>query len=252
VGKIDQKQGYQEFQGGKRLIFNGIEKENVNVADGFTLPTHSQIDFIMQSKHKYGSRITKKRLKELYIPVPVIVYPDSKSLDEMKIELNAWLHHKEDKKLIFKFFPNYFYYARLVNIDLQDYGNKVMKGVVKFVCGEIPFRIKEGEPLNLTQDFQSFVIHGQIESPWVSETVFSIPQSNFTLENDRGGKVVLNYNFIEGDTLKIDYDKRKVLLNDNNLATAITMETQWFELEIGDTQLRASHPTKMEYLELYY
>jgi phage-related protein len=82
--------------------------------------------------------------------------------------------------------------------------------------------------------------------------VFSLPQSQFTLENNQGGKIILNYSFIAGDRLEIDYLERKVTLNGKDLAIAISLDTVWFDLKPGQVQLKASHSTALTYTERFY
>ncbi|MFD1707564.1 hypothetical protein ACFSCZ_12600 [Siminovitchia sediminis] len=42
---------------------------------------------------------------------------------------------------------------------------------------------------------------------------------------NKGGKIILNYNFIAGDVLVIDYETRDIFLNDKDLAVSIALES---------------------------
>ncbi|MEK3887447.1 distal tail protein Dit [Bacillus sp. FSL K6-3431] len=232
------------------MIFNGVEKENVSVSNDFTLPARSEIEHIVRPRQKYGSRIAKTKFKELYIPVPVNVYPGLKTLDVMKVELNEWLFQEGDKKLVFNFFPDYYYLARLSGIEWQDYSDRVMKGIITFICQD-PFRFGTYKTLNIITTDQTFIIGGQESTSWTSYTRFTVPQSSYTLESNVG-KIILKYDFIAGDVLKIDYRTRDVFLNGKDLAVSVQLETVWFELPVGSVQLKASHATEMKYSERFY
>lgn len=232
------------------MKFNGVKKNYLTVDFSFTLPTIADINYNYHELPKYGVRIKKYRFGELPIPVPVTIVDDGRGLDYIKKDLAEWLFTEDDKKLEFTHYPGYYYLARLKSIDLQD-NHKVMKGTINFIC-QSPFKVGTGHTLSVTNSFQTFGISGQCKTPWTSRTRFSVPQSNFTLETNRGGKIILNYDFIAGDVLEIDYTKRKITLNDNDLAVALSIQSVWFELEPGDVQIRASHPTTLTYTERYY
>lgn len=232
------------------MKFNGVKKNYLTVDFSFTLPTIADINYNYHELPKYGVRIKKYRFGELPIPVPVTIVDDGRGLDYIKKDLAEWLFTEDDKKLEFTHYPGYYYLARLKSIDLQD-NHKVMKGTINFIC-QSPFKMGAGHTLSVTNSFQTFKVTGQCKTPWTSRTRFSVPQSNFTLETNRGGKIILNYDFIAGDVLEIDYTKRKITLNDNDLAVALSIQSVWFELEPGDVQIRASHPTTLTYTERYY
>ena len=109
----------------------------------------------------------------------------------------------------------------------------------------------EAKTITVPTNFQTFTIGGHESTVWKSKTVFKSSQNQFVLESDVG-KIILNFNFIAGDVLEIDYEKRDVFLNGKDLATAIDIKTEWFELPVGEVQLRASHETELTYNERYY
>ncbi|MBS4198621.1 phage tail family protein [Bacillus sp. FJAT-49732] len=233
------------------MIFNGVEKSYLTVLRGKKRPPITKIEHEYRQKTKTGARIKKTRLEVLEIDVPVLVIPPKgMTLEQVKEDLSGWLFHKDDKQLKFKDNPQRFYNARLQDIDLED-KQGYADGNIIFVCQD-PFRQSLPKSLNLTTTNQTFTIGGQTETPWTSRTRFTVPQSSFTLENNKGGKIILSYNFIAGDVLEIDYDKRDVKLNGKDLAVAIGLSTVWFELPVGQIQLKASHATELMYSERYY
>ncbi|RST60235.1 hypothetical protein D5F11_007200 [Siminovitchia terrae] len=120
---------------------------------------------------------------------------------------------------------------------------------VEFAC---LYKMGAEHTLSITTSNQIFTIGGQESTPWTSRTRFTVPQSSFSLETSKGGKVLLNYDFIAGDVLEIDYGKRDVRLNGKDLAVSIAFETVWKELEPGVVQIKASHQTELMYSERYY
>ncbi|MEN2468015.1 phage tail family protein, partial [Ornithinibacillus sp. JPR2-1] len=74
----------------------------------------------------------------------------------------------------------------------------------------------------------------------------------FTLESSNGLYILLNYNFIAGDMLEIDYVGRKVYLNGNDLRSAVSMSSHFVELEPGQMEIVASHVCTLIYDERYY
>lgn len=232
------------------MIFNGIQKEYLTVSHNFTLPGLAEIEYFIHPLRKGGARIQRERLKELYIPVPVTIQTKEKSIDEIKVEINGWLKHRENKKLTFNFFPDYFYLAKLSSIEWTDLKEGVMKGVIEFVCAQ-PFRLKSADPLTLSPTMQTFNVGGQKSAPWTSYTRFTVPQSSYSIESNVG-KVLLQYEFVAGDVLEIDYFKRDVYLNGKDLSTAVLVQTEWFDLPVDTVQLKASQPTELTYCERYY
>jgi len=114
-----------------------------------------------------------------------------------------------------------------------------------------PYIYGETHDLTLGSSYDTYAIQG-LESPWTSRTTFAGSTSQYTLETNEGGKIVLDYNFIAGDVLEIDYRKRKVTLNGASIAVAINMETRWFTLTPGYMALKSSHTTTLSYTERNY
>nr|WP_326979626.1 carbohydrate binding domain-containing protein [Bacillus inaquosorum] len=63
--------------------------------------------------------------------------------------------------------------------------------------------------------------------------------------------VKLVFNFIAGDTLLIDFEKRKATLNGNLIMTALQLQSDFFILPSGDSFLKASHPSTVLFKERY-
>src|SRR5690606_22280904 len=122
---------------------------------------------------------------------------------------------------------------------------RLRRGTIRFVATQV---FGSSQALALSPTSQTYIITGQAPTPWKSKTVFQVNANRFEIESDTG-KVILNYNFISGDVLEVDYEKRRVLRNGVRLDIAIDMETRWFELKPGRIELKASHETEVSYSE---
>lgn len=140
--------------------------------------------------------------------------------------------------------------ATLSSGDMPDEDSNSIVGTLVFLCSD-PAKRKAEKTLNLTPTMQNFTITGQSKTPWVSTTTFTVSQSQFVLESS-AGKITLNHSFIKNDVLEIDYEKRDIFLNGKDLATALSLESVWFELAPGAMQFKASQPTVVKYDERYY
>lgn len=144
-----------------------------------------------------------------------------------------------------------YFTATLENADLPEEESNTMIGTLNFYCSD-PSKNKNKHILSVDSTYQSFKINGQAETPWTSETIFTEPTNQYTLETKTGGLILLDYNFIPGDVLEIDYHKRKVTLNGNLLMVAVNLSTDWRKLQPGFIQMRTSHETLLSYSEKYY
>lgn len=231
------------------MIFNGIEKEYIRVHIDLLRPPTPPIEFNTTPIRGGGSRTRKKRFTDLILPVPVTIYGNP-TIEDLNEDLTKWLVHEEPKKLSFKDRPDRYYLAEYESMDLDERKYRA-KGTINFYLAQ-GYRFGADELLNLTDVMSPFNIKGQVETPWKSKTIFTVPQSQFFIRGYFGRNITLNYNFIAGDVLEIDYETRDIFLNGNDLAVALSLESNWFDLPTGNVYLRASHPTELVYTERYY
>ncbi|PAE84979.1 hypothetical protein CHH77_02350 [Shouchella clausii] len=156
----------------------------------------------------------------------------------------------ERKKLQFSDEQAYFW-ATFQTADLPEEISNTLVGTLNFLCSD-PAKYREKHELQLTRTFANYEINGYSQSTWTSRTVFSAETVNFTLENEKGGKIVLNYTFGENDVLEIDYEKRLIKLNGVARMPLLSLDSNWFNLQPGVNRLRASHATTVTYRETYY
>jgi predicted phage tail component-like protein len=200
-----------------------------------------------------GARLRSTDVDPLPISQPVgFRVKDDEHALQIKDELAAWLITEEPAPLQFDDEPGRTYYA-LLQGTIEDFDKFVnqRKGTLNFLCLD-PYGYGETRNLNIGTSFNTHSVGGQVKTPWSSRTVFSVAASSFTMENNQGGRILLNHNFIAGDVLEIDYKRRKITRNGEDLAVALSMSSHWFELKPGSMQLRASHATTVTYSERYY
>lgn len=234
----------------KGMVFNGIRKPNVHLLKGRKkspyFPLERQFD-----RYAGGYRLkkTEKGLLEIRQPIGYVVKNDTDAL-AFRDELTSWLITNDWAPLKFDDEPGRTYWVVVQN-DMSDFERfaKLRYGTVLFVA-----KSAEGKThtLNISTTFETFTITSQTATPWSSRTVFAEPASGFSLETNKGGKIILNYDFIAGDVLEVNYETRDVWLNGEDLAVSIALETMWFELEPGAVQIKASYDTELIYSERYY
>ena len=141
--------------------------------------------------------------------------------------------------------------ATLLGGDTPEEDSNNIIGTLVFLCSD-PAKRKGKQFLDITTTFSAFEIKGQAETPWTTRAVFTVPQSSFTIEADNGLYVLLNYNFIAGDVLEVDYYKREVKLNGKNLAVSVSLSTVWKQLGVGYLNIKSSVNSMLRYDERYF
>ncbi|WP_313429867.1 distal tail protein Dit [Siminovitchia terrae] len=231
------------------MTFNGTRKPFVTVLEK-KRPYWAPLNRNIHTTRSGHTRLLNTEKEVLIIPVTLFIDGNSKEdLLSKAEEVAGWLITKEEEKLTFDDQPNRHFMAALDGGVDADEIVSFSRCSIEFSC---LYKMGAEHTLPITTSNQTFAITGQESTPWTSRTRFTVPQSSFNLETSRGGKVILNYDFIAGDVLEIDYDKRDVRLNGKDLAVSLAFETVWKELEPGPVQIKASHPTDLSYSERYY
>lgn len=237
------------------MIFNGIEKDYVTVLRGRERPAWASKD-----REIVNHRLTKTTTDSREISVPVkIDHKGFSDLQKIKEDLAGWLVTKHPKPLEFTDDPNRFYLA-VVNgtMDLDEFlywG----EGLIEFVCPD-PFKYSDEKQININLSTTS-LIGGHESTPWKTKTTFTSAQSSYELQfnlQDKTDlrdicKLKLNYDFIRGDILEIDYRKRRITVNGIDRSNIIViLQSNYMELPIGEVEFEANHETKLFYFERYY
>lgn len=194
-------------------------------------------------------RKTETDLLDIEQPISFVAKDDERKISMIR-QLTNWLITKDWSILSFDDEPGQSYEAILIS-DMSDFAREswLWFGTLRFVA-----RATLGQTHNLTIQTQPTpaTITGQEKTPWKIRTVFEVPQERFTLETSNGLYILLNYNFIAGDVLEVDYLSRSATLNGKNLDTAISIKSVFKELEPGQIEFVASHKSTVSYTERYY
>lgn len=234
----------------KSLSFNGVRNDSIYLLRGRTKsPFHPIQREIVNTNGRHRLKKTERGLLEINQPIGFVAKEDQTQIEIIE-QLTSWLITNDWAMLSFDDEPGRRYEALLQN-DMSDFEkiSWLREGTLQFIAKDT---FGADKMINVGPNFSSHIITGQTETPWNSRTRFSVPQSSFTIETNKGCKIILTYDFIAGDVLEIDYDKRDVRLNGKNLAVSIALETVWKELEPGQVQIKASHPTELVFSERYY
>lgn len=235
------------------MIVNGLKIPHVEVDYEFAR-NPLRYSYSATERIKGGIRIRSKRPESDVIPIPVIYFrrDTNKLWDDIIEELTGILYSEKDSLVSFSHGDSSKYYlGQIMAITIEEEHEKGAKGYIELVC-EDQRMFGKTKSINLTTSNQTFLITGQTSTPWTSRTVFTQSASQFTIVGPYDGNITLNYDFIAGDVLEIDYKKRDVYLNGNDLAVAVDLRTNWFELPVGNITLQASHGTEITYTERYY
>lgn len=226
------------------MNFNGIEKDYVTVLRGRERPAWQMRE--------------QDRIVRVPIKIDHVVANDMfTDLQRKKENMAQWLIHDDYKHLEFKDEPDRFYVARVEDeMSLEEFSYWA-EGTIDFVCKE-----KYSHERTITIDTTATeTIKGHKSTPWKTKTVFSVNQTGYELQFNSPGetdlreinKIVLNYNFIQGDVLEIDYSKRRVTLNGVDRSNILViLQSNYMQLPVGDVEFSASHETELFYNERYY
>lgn len=177
----------------KGMTFNGIRKPYLYMLDGREKAPFAPINRnIVQYHGGYRLKKTERGLLEIKQPVGFIYETDEEAL-QIKDDLAAWLYTEDWAPLEFDDEPGRIYLAVVQNTitDLSDELGVYKEGIIQFLC---LYACGETHDLAITTNFQTFTILGQDKTPWTSKTTFTAPATQFTLETNHGGKIILNYN----------------------------------------------------------
>lgn len=234
-------------EGGSIMIFNGLEKEYITVLTELFRPPTPPIEF--------NERGTKKKFTDMILPVPIKV-SSNEHVEHLKQDIAEWLYHEEPKELIFKQIPNLHYLAEYESMELNERGS--------FGRGTIYFYLKDAHRYSEERIIEATGTHdikGHTSTTWRTRTEFTSKQEGFEFTFNAPGKtdlkdinkIVINYNFIAGDVLEIDYSKRRITVNGNDISNALVIiQSNYAELPIGIVKFEASHETDVFYHERYY
>lgn len=235
------------------MKFNDTEKPYIDVLRGRTRPFFAPLN----RDKKFDSPLVRTDRGNRVVDVPIYIkYNNIKHFRMLTEDLAEWLVHDEPKELIFKDEPDRLYYALVDDTMNEDFLYNVgTESTIRFICG---YKYSLEKQLEATGTHN---IQGHKSTFWRTRTEFTEPASKFTLQFNAPGKknlreinkIVVNFNFVEGDILEIDFLKRKITVNGNDISNTLSIiNSNYMELPIGDVRFNASEETNIFYNERYY
>lgn len=203
-------------------------------------------------------RVSNVTIENMPLPLTLLIDGNSKAdLLEKAEEIAEWLNTDDVAPLVFDDQPNKVYWSILDGAVDEDEIVSFAKASLEFICLD---KTSEERSLIIDKTLTS-VISGHKSTPWKTKTTFTENQSGYELQFNSPGKtdlrdickIKLNYNFTRGDVLEIDYSKRKVTVNGDDITnTVVILQSNFMELPIGEVDFVADHETELFYSERDY
>ncbi|GLO64404.1 phage tail protein [Oceanobacillus sp. E9] len=142
---------------------------------------------------------------------------------------------------------NAYYLATFKEADIPEEDSNSIEGSLIFLCTD-PAKYFERVETDINRDSESYSIESIEPTSWEIKVNFTENVSYFSFNESKGLYIYLNYEFIEGDQLFIEYDKRKVLLNSqHDLRKTVSLQSSFQQLIPGDTEIITSHGCTLIY-----
>ncbi|MBN6887028.1 putative phage tail component-like protein [Cytobacillus horneckiae] len=234
------------------MLFNNQRNNKIIVLEGRQKAPFAPLTReVVKKRNGHRLKRTQRELLEITQPIGFKALTPHEAL-QIKDEIASWLVTKEVVPLVFDNEPLRTYWV-VVDGTLDDLSkmerSKLWQGTVRFLCF---YTTGKQETLNLTTAFKDFLITGQTETPWVINVVFTERSSKFEVEANNVLFLQLNYEFVAGDRLSISYVGRKVTLNGQDLRRAVSMNSNFVEMQPGPLSIKASHGSTLKYDERFY
>lgn len=203
-------------------------------------------------------RVSKVTIEPKSLPLTLLIDGTSKEdLLNKAEEIALWLNTDDVAPLIFDDQPNRIYWSILDGDVDEEEIVSFSRTSLEFICLD-----KTSEERTLTIDDElTSDIAGHESTAWRTKTVFTSNQTGYELQFNALGKTELkdinkmkiNGEFRSGDVLEIDYSKRKIMLNNDDISNQLVIiESNYMELPVGDVEFEANHKTEFFYHERYY
>lgn len=194
--------------------------------------------------------LTESTFEEMIIEVDIEIKSDSKSdKRDLMREVASKLFSREEKKLIFKSEPGKHYMAKLANsTDLNEFYLYGLTTLIFVASDPIAFGADRNIPFSGTT---TLFLGGTYKTRPKFTFNVSSSISQIKITNMLTGKYVeVNHNFISGNVVEIDFkDKWKVRRNGIVIAEYVAIESDFFDLEVGENKINVSANCTLEYIE---
>ena len=211
---------------------------------------------ILTYERKYGNAETIIGLDERLVRVTFQIRDETnEGFRQRYNRLNAFL--VESRQILEFTDEEAIFYATVESYDDPEENSNNIIGVITFVCND-PFKYSHEKSLEATGTHN---IKGHKSTFWKSHTTFTSSASKYILEFNTVGtkelrsinRLEINFNFVAGDILEIDFLKRQIKVNGNDISNTLSIiNSNYMELPIGDVEFHATEETEITYRERYY
>lgn len=198
---------------------------------------------------KNGSLYKRNKLEPKNIEVEIRLIEKNRSkVKEKARTVSRLLYTKEPKKLRFKEEPDKYYLAILdSSTDLERF---LFTGfsILTFVALD-PIAYGETKTIDISSNTTiinqgSYKTTGRI----TIEVTQSIGHIQVTQQNT-GEYVYIEHDFVAGDEVIIDLDREYVTKNGYSIMKDVYLESDFFDIPVGEFELTSSVPATLEYVE---
>src|SRR5699024_9026625 len=165
------------------MLFNGIEKDYINVLRGRVRPFFAPLN----RESRFDSHLIKTERGHRVIEVPVYIkYNNVEEFRAITEDISSWLVHDERKPLILKDEPDRMYFALIDDTMNEDFLYNIgTQSVMKFICG-YKYSLEREVQATGTHD-----IKGHKSTFWRTRTVFEGDSNGYELQFNAPGKTEL-------------------------------------------------------------
>ncbi|MCA1183494.1 distal tail protein Dit [Bacillus licheniformis] len=241
------------------LTFNGITKHFVHATVETQRPIWAPVEReLIEIPGRPGAFFRNTKVKPRIIPVGIIIKGVA-DLQKAKEEVAEWLITDKPAPLILPDEPDRTYYAMIDGEGQLSEIFKFGKGTVNFVCPD-PYKYGAEQSFSIGEAADPV---GHVQSNGTAPT-YPIIECTFTqaadkyevqlLNDDLSVKafVLLNFDFIAGDKLVLDFANRAATLNGEDKKTAYHITSDFFKIPPKkDTPISATQPSTLKFTDKY-
>lgn len=204
-----------------------------------------------------GAKLKGVRYTERTIEIDTLfIAANDAELRKILEEINYILATDKEEALIFSDEPDRTYYAVFSTAQESEGQNGVYKVTLTFVY---PNPEKEAAETVVTTETNSPTVVKNDGKRAVTPTITCVFESDAStyeiqlLKEDETieKRIKVNFNFIKGDTLVIDFEKRKVIINGKVNMNALLMLSRWFNIPVGEITVNTTHKSSISFNKAY-
>jgi len=232
------------------INFNGVDLGEyliVNNIDRSILP--SQENTTINIPGRAGSLFVKKKDGSKPIPCEITIVEENSGLLRLKLdELASALDANTPSAIIFNDEPNMTYYGIVDGQTDLDEIVAIGRGTITFLCPN-PYKYETETQAVSALGEVSPTVTGNVETYPTVECTITVDAAEYVIEHvAKAQKVRLISPFVIGDTISINFNTGKILINDVlRMTTYDFTNSRWFTLDPGTNFLTVSDDTTVKW-----